>query len=512
MLSATSSTDVGLEARAARLDNREENVQHDLARHTVRSAFVAGAAQGTGFVLRTGSMMIMARLLFPADFGLVGMVTAVTGFMAFFHDLGLSTASIQRVSVTTEQISTLFWVNLVVGATLAMLCVMLAPMLVHFYGDQRLLRITMVIGTGFLFNSAAVQHRAMLTRSMRFGALAIIDTCSLLTGIISGIGFALAGKGYWALVIMAILPPLAGAVGTWLATGWVPGRPRRNVGVRSMLMFGSTVTLNNLIVYLAYNTDKMLLGRFWGPDVLGVYGRAYQLINIPTENLNSTVAQVALPALARIQNDPRRVRSYFLQGYGLFFAVVLPITVACALFAADIVRVFLGQHWQDTPQIFRLLAPTMVAFALINPFGWLLIAIGKTTRSLRMAFVIAPVAILAYSVGVRWGAAGVALGFSIGLLLLSGPLIAWARHGTLITIRDIVEQVAPPLASAAAGSLAVLAAGDYVQRVSPVLLRLTVETVLLFGVYLLFLFYPMGRKTLYLNMWRNLVPAQAART
>jgi len=436
------------------------------------------------------------------------MVTAVTGFMAFFHDLGLSTASIQRVSVTEEQISTLFWVNLLVGTVLATACVVLSPALVHFYGDRRLLPITMLLGTGFLFNSAAVQHRAMLTRQMRFGSLAVIDTCALLTGIVLGIGMAVSGKGYWALVIMAIAPPFTGAVGTWLATGWIPGRPRRNVGVRSMLVFGSTVTLNNLVVYLAYNTDKMLLGRFWGADVLGVYGRAYQLINIPTENLNSTVAQVSLPALARIQNDPQRVRSYFLQGYSLFFAVVLPITVGCALFAEDIVRVFLGQRWQDAPQIFRLLAPSMLVFALINPFGWLLIATGRTTRSLRMAFVIAPVVVLGYSVGLRWGAAGVALGFSGALLVLVFPLIAWARKGTLITIRDVAKQVGPPLVSASAGSLAVLAANNYLQAVSPVLLRLILETALLFGIYLLVLLFAMGKKKTYFDVLRNLAPSR----
>jgi O-antigen/teichoic acid export membrane protein len=510
MLKAISSSNVA-EGPAPPMDHPAHHVQGDLGRRTVRSAFVAGAAQGTAFILRTGSMVIMARLLFPADFGLVGMVTAVTGFMAFFHDLGLSTASIQRVSVTREQISTLFWVNLLVGAILATVCAIMAPVLVRFYGDQRLLSITMLLGTGFLFNSAAVQHRAMLTRDMRFGALAIIDTSALVIGIASGIGLALAGRGYWALVIMAIAPPFAGAIGTWLATGWIPGRPRRHVGIKSMLVFGGTVTLNNLIVYLAYNTDKMLLGRFWGADVLGVYGRAYQLINIPTENLNSTIAQVALPALARIQNDPNRVRSYFLQGYGLFFALVLPITVGCALFAEDIVQVFLGQRWHDAPQIFRLLAPTMLVFALINPFGWLLIAIGRTARSLRMAFVIAPVVMLGYSIGVQWGAAGVAVGFSSALLLLAVPLIGWARHDTLISLSDIGKQIGPPLASAAVSSGVAIAAHSYLRSVNPVFVRLCFETAVLFGTYVLFLFFAMGQKPLYLAVLRNLSPSREAR-
>src|SRR5207302_9748284 len=140
----------------------------------------------------------------------------------------------------------------------------------------------------------------------------------------------------------------------------------------SMLWFGGTVTLNNVVVYLAYNVDKVLLGRFWGAEALGVYGRAYQLINLPTENLNSTIGLVAFPALSRVQNDPVRLKSYFLKGYSLFLSLVLPITVACGLFAEDIIRVFLGAQWHEAARIFRLLAPTILAFAVVHPCGWLM--------------------------------------------------------------------------------------------------------------------------------------------
>jgi len=100
--------------------------------------------------------------------------------------------------------------------------------------------------------------------------------------------------------------------GVWIAGAWVPDLPRRGAGVWSMLTYGGTVTLNSVIVYIAYNTDKVLLGRFWGAATLGIYGRAYQLISLPTENLNTTIGQVAFPALSRLQNDPRRLRNYFL--------------------------------------------------------------------------------------------------------------------------------------------------------------------------------------------------------
>ena len=135
-----------------------------------------------------------------------------------------------------------------------------------------------------------------------------------------------------------------------------------------MLRFGGTITLNGLVVYVAYNLEKVLLGRFWGPDALGIYGRAYQLINIPTDNLNSAIGGVAFSALSRLQNDPVRLKSYFLKGYSLVISLTIPITIFCALFADDIVLVILGPKWTEAAVIFRLLTPTVLIFGMINPF------------------------------------------------------------------------------------------------------------------------------------------------
>ena len=299
----------------------------DLKTRTARGAVVSAGTQVATLFFRTGSMMIMARLLLPQDFGLVGMVTAFTGFLGLFKDAGLSMATIQRASITTAQTSTLFWINMVVGGLLAAFATVAAPILSVFYGEPRLLWVTMALGTGFLFNGGAAQHRAMLKRNMQFGTLAIIDIVSLVLGTAAGIGAALAGMRHWALVIMTVVQPAVALAGVWVATGWIPGRPQRGSGVRSMLWFGGTITLNSVVVYVAYNVDKVLLGKFWGADALGVYGRAYQLINLPTENLNSTLGSVAFPVLARVQHEPERLRRYFLKGYSLFLTLVMPITM-----------------------------------------------------------------------------------------------------------------------------------------------------------------------------------------
>ncbi len=320
----------------------------DLKQRVIRGGFAKICSQGAGFVVRMGSLMILARLLDPKDFGLVGMVTAVIGVFNLFRDFGLSAAAVQRnTTVTREQASTLFWVNILVGAILGLLSFAIAPFAVLFYHETRLFGITAALASGFLFNAAGVQHSAMLEREMRFTTLSVIDTISLLTSVLVGIGMALHGYGYWALVATTTVAPLVYTVCVWLTTAWVPGRPHRRVGVRSMMRFGGTLTLNGLVMYIATNFEKVLLGRFWGAEAIGVYGRAYQLVNMPNDNLNSAASGVAFAALSRLQDDPPRFRSYFLKGYALVLSLTVPVTVACALFAKDMISVFLGPKWQS---------------------------------------------------------------------------------------------------------------------------------------------------------------------
>jgi len=471
---------------------------------TIRGGFARICAQAADFVLRIGSLMVLSRLLEPKDFGLVGMVTAVIGVFNLFRDFGLSTASIQRKSISDEQLSTLFWINMLVGAILGLLSLAAAPFLVRFYHEPRILGVTAVLAAGFLLNAAGVQHSAVLQRQMRFIALAVIGVLSSLVSTIVGIVLAKAGWGYWALVWMGIASPAVTTLCLWLATAWIPGRPRRNVELRSMMRFGGTITLNGLVVYVAYNLEKVLLGRFWGADVLGVYGRAYQLVNIPTDNLNAAVGGVAFPALSRLQDDAPAVKRYFLKAYSLVLALTLPITVACALFGEDIIVVLLGPKWKEAVPIFRLLAPTMLALAFINPFGWLLFALGLVGRSLKIALVIAPLAIAGYAIGLPYGPKGVAIGYSAAMTLWIVPHILWCIRGTVISGRDVLKTLRPLLLSILAAAPLAFASQFLYHHLLPPLPRLVLECGILFGAYFGMLCYAMGQKAFYLDLVRNL--------
>jgi PST family polysaccharide transporter len=154
-----------------------------------------------------------------------------------------------------------------------------------------------VLGLGFRFNAAGVQHSAYSNAKCAFTALAVIEVLSLVVSSVVSLLMALGGFGYWALVAWRITLPLASTVQLWFYSRWIPGRPTRSDGAASLVRFGGLVTLNTLVVYVAYNLDKVLLGRFWGAEVVGIYGRAYQLVSMPTPETG--IRHRHLAALAR---------------------------------------------------------------------------------------------------------------------------------------------------------------------------------------------------------------------
>ena len=266
--------------------------------------------------------------------------------------------------------------------------------------------------------------------------------------------------------------------------------------------------MNGLIVYIAYNFDKLLLGRVWGADALGIYGRAYQLINLPTGNLNAAVGGVAFSALSRLQNDPPRIRSYFLKGYSLVISMTVPITMFSALFAEDIILVLLGPKWGEAAEIFRFLTPTILIFGIINPLGWLLLSVGLQKRSLRVAMVIAPIVIVSYLIGLPYGPAGVAFAYSAGMTLWLIPHVLWCLHGTVVSPKDLfVATIRPVLGGLAAAALAWAVVQGIGQFPSPIVRLLFAGgvTMIAYAGILLFL---LGQMKFYSDLfWALLAPA-----
>ncbi len=234
-------------------------------------------------------------------------------------------------------------------------------------------------------------------------------------------------------------------------------------------------------------------------------------MSLPNETLYSTIGSVAFPALARVQSDPARLKAYFLKGYGLVLSLAIPITMGCALFADDIILVFLGSKWHEATTIFRLLAPAILVFAFTNPFSWLMLASGQAGRSARISLVVTPILILGYSIGLSDGPVGVAIGFSTGLAVCAVPVLLWAKSGTLITMLDILRSARPPLVSIATGTVATLAIRPLTDRVDPGFVRLVLESGALFGAYLITLVFVMKQGSVYAGLLREWASSEPVR-
>ena len=478
----------------------------DLKKRVVRGGLAKLCGQVASFVLRLTYMVVMSRLLDPKDFGLVAMVLVVTGVYGLFSTAGLSTVTVQRETITNQQVSNLFWVNLLVGTSLAIACLVTAPLLVAFYHEERLFWIASALSGGFLLTGAGVQHMALLQRQLRYVTVAAIEVGSQVFSYGLAIAMALAGFGYWALVIAAIATPCVTTAFAWLASRWVPNWPRRDSEIGSLLRFGGTIMLNGLVVYVAYNFDKVLLGRFWGAGVLGIYSRSNQLILIPSQTLNEAVGIVSFSALSRLQSEPARLRGFFLKSYALVTSLTVPITIWCALFAEDIIQVVLGPKWTEAVAVFRLLAPTVLVLSTINPTSWLLVSTGKQARSLHIAFVIAPLVIASYVIGLPYGPTGVALAYSSAMTLWVVPHVIWCLHGTGIAPRDLLHAVWKPLAAGVIAAVTAEILLAPIKRIDSDLVRLLLESIAMGSVYLVALILVFRQKELYMDLFSSLIP------
>ena len=212
-----------------------EHLKADLKGRSVRSGLVTLISASAGLVLGMGSFAVLGRLLNPSDYGLIGMVSVIIGFVVLFKDMGLSMATVQQEKINHQQVSTLFWINMFISCVTASITVILAPFIAWFYGEPLLLYITLATAPGQIVSALIIQHQALLRRQMKFGTLAAIDITSQIASISLAIFMAYKGCGYWSLIAQTLACQTTNMLLVWSVTRWNPSRPVRNSGVRPML-------------------------------------------------------------------------------------------------------------------------------------------------------------------------------------------------------------------------------------------------------------------------------------
>jgi len=437
---------------------RTDHLKINLGGRAARGGAITIVSQALKFLITIAATSIMARLLTPQDYGLVGMVAFVTGFVSMYKDLGLSAATIQRSEISSDQISTLFWVNVALSFGITVLTVALAPLVSWFYGEPLLTRITLVTSLGFFISGLAVQHEALLRRQMRFLALAVIGLTSMIVGYVVGITMARLGFSYWALVGSQLGVVTTSTFLTVVHCRWIPNLPKRNTGVRSMIRFGGNLTGFTTINYFARNLDNLLVGRFWGAQQLGLYSRAYQLMGLPIDQINEPITSVAVPSLSRLTDSPENYRKAYLRMLEKIALLTMPSVVLLIVTSDWIVLIVLGSQWVGAIRIFVLLGITALFQPIANTTGWLLISQGRTNHMLQWGLISGPIIMASIVAGLPWGAVGVAGSYAFARVFIVDPLLYWfvGRQGPVRTI-DFYKTMAPFVLSSACALLACLA-------------------------------------------------------
>jgi PST family polysaccharide transporter len=417
---------------------RTDHLLSNLKQRTISSGVVTISAQAGQFFLSLLSTMILARLLTPRDFGLVAMVTTVTGFLRVFKDAGLSIATVQQEKITHAQVSNLFWINVGVSALTSLALAVSAPIIAQFYHNSRLIPITLSLSLTFLISGSTVQHQALLKRQMRFKTLAIIDIGSMTVGVLVGVIMALIGCGYWSLVGSSLSAETSGLVLTWLVSRWRPQLPVRRSGVGPLVSFGAHRMAGDFLLTVARGSDNLLIGRFYGAAAVGLYSRASILLTRPLEQFLGPINAVFVPALCRLQSQPARYRSTFLRLYEVIALMGFLFTGLLLALAHPLTLVLLGPKWEQAAVIFGGFTIAALCIPLANASAWLFTSQGRGQEMFVAQSINACAIVLSFIIGLPFGPVGVAIAFSVSNLLVRIPIYYYSvgRRGPVST-RDL---------------------------------------------------------------------------
>jgi PST family polysaccharide transporter len=402
---------------------------------------VTVAGQAYTFLAQMASVVILARLIAPGDFGLVAMVVAVIGVSDLFRDFGLSAAAMRAKHLSREERDNLFWLNTAFGLAATAIVVCCAPLIGMLYNDPRAVSVVMVLSISFTISGMTTQYNADLTRRMRFTAITVTRVVAVTGALVVATIMAVVGAGYWALVGQRLATLLLMMVLPAAIAGWLPGLPHRRTSVRRFIKFGVSLFGTQVLKYCTDNIDSLAIGKVWGSVPLGYYDRGYRLLVSPLTQINAPMMQVALPTLSRVHEDVGTLERYVLKvqlilGYTLSSAFAL-----AAGLAPSLILTLLGPNWDPVVPIFRALAIGGMFRATAQIAFWLFLSADRSGAQLKMSLIVSPIMVLCILAGVPWGAVGVALGSTFAYAAQWAISLIWAARVTKLRPRRMIGNV-----------------------------------------------------------------------
>ena len=392
-----------------------------LRRTAVRGAGASIAGSASNFAVQIGSVVILARLLTPADFGVVTMVTTFSLLFRSFGLNGFTELIMQREEITDSLASNLFWINLGIGAILTLAFASLGSLLALFYHNSAVVQVSEGMSLTIGIGSLGYIHTGLLQRAMHFRTTAIISFAGQVLQFIVSIVFAMAGWHYWALVWGSLTQTAVVAAGAWFACRWIPSRPGRAPGTGSGLKFAMNVYAHFAFSYARQNTDNLLVGWRFGARTLGFYKKAYDLFVLPATQLLSPISAVAVSTLSRVNGDREQFQRYFLRAISVLALLGMGIGMDFALVGGDLIRFLFGPGWEEAGRIFALFGPGIGVTMLYSTHGWIHLSIGRPDRYFRWGLIEFACTASLFLLALRWGPSGIALAWTVSYFLLMFP-------------------------------------------------------------------------------------------
>lgn len=394
-------------------DQTIPNAQPSLASAAVRGVAWTGGAQIVRQVVQIVGQLVLARLLVPDDFGLLGMAMVFIGIGQLIADFGIGSAIVQARELGPKVVSTCFWLNLAVGAMLMLLVLACAPLIARFYERPDLLPLVAVLSLNLLLSAMQTVPMGLLYRDMRFADVARAQVLGTVAAAAVAIGLAWAGAGAWALIAQPLVGAIVMLTVAWRATGWWPRFEYSYLEARPLMRFSLALLGTNLVGYANRNADGLLIGRFLGAGPLGVYSMAIQIMLFPLQQVSGVIVRVLFPTLARIQDDLLRLRTAYLKAVATIVIITFPLMAGLFALADDFVLVVFGSKWVEMVPILKVLSWVGMMQSIGTTMGVIYLAVGRTDIALKVTLVVAPILIAGMVAGLPWGIQGVAVGYAI---------------------------------------------------------------------------------------------------
>jgi O-antigen/teichoic acid export membrane protein len=389
--------------------------------------------------------IVLARLLAPADFGLVAMAAVVLGFIEIFKDLGTGSAIIRQKDISEQLVSSIFWFNIGFGALATVAAIALAPLIADFYHEPRVTAVLQAMSISFLLSAMAIVQSSLLARQMEFAKVAKIELAAATISYVVGIGAALLGHGVWSLVYQVLINSVLTLVLIWLASSWRPSLSFSWQAVKSVMHYSLNLTAYNIFYYFASNVDNLLIGRFLGSQELGYYDLAYRLMSFPLQAISAVFGRVMTPFYAQAQDNLVRFREAFLHVAVAIAFITFPLMLGLFATREHFVLSVFGPSWSPVILLLALFAPLGAIRSVLTTTGSIYQAMGAASLQLHWGIASNLIVIAALALGVHWGSVGVAAAFSISSILLLYHNFKIPLRLIGLPLRELVRALQPTL-------------------------------------------------------------------